>query len=72
MQIEIRFEAGRIIVSNNIRQKIISESSPGMGLINLAERYNILSGDEIFIRNSEDQFSVSIKILTNENSNYRG
>ena len=72
LQIEIRYEAGRIIVRNNIRQKILSEPSPGMGLINLAERYNILSGDEIIIRNSEDQFSVSIKILTNENSNYRG
>ncbi|HBH84773.1 MAG TPA: histidine kinase [Bacteroidales bacterium] len=72
LKIKIRYEDGRIIVSNNIRKKLISESSPGLGLINLAERYNILSGDEIIIRNSEDQFSVSIKILTDENSNYRG
>lgn len=72
LQIEIRYDAGRIIVRNNIRQKILSESSPGLGLINLAERYNILSGDEIIIKNSENHFSVSIKILTDENSNYRG
>ena len=72
LQIKIRYNNGRIIVSNNMRKKVVSESSPGLGLINLAERYNILSGDEIIIRNSEDQFSVSIKILTDENSNYRG
>jgi sensor histidine kinase YesM len=72
LQILINFEDGRIIVSNNIRKKLISESSPGLGLINLAERYRILSGDEIHIKNSVDQFSVSIKILTDENSNNRG
>lgn len=72
LQIKIRYNDGRIIVSNNMRKKVVSETSPGLGLINLAERYNILSGDEIIISNSEDQFSVSIKILTYENSNYRG
>jgi len=72
LQIYIRYEDGRIIVSNNLRKKIISEPSPGLGLINLAERYKILSGDEVLIKNSNDKFSVSIKILTNENSNHRG
>jgi len=72
LQIKIWSEAGRIIVCNNIQKKMMPESSPGLGLINLAERYRILSGDEIIIKNSKDQFSVSIKILTGEHSNYRG
>jgi len=72
LQINIRYEDGRIIVSNNLSKKDISEPSPGMGLINLAERYMILSGDEVLINNSNEKFSVSIKILTNENSNHRG
>jgi len=72
LKIKIRSEAGRIVVSNNIRKKIMPESSPGLGLINLAERYRILSGDEIVIKNNEDRFSVSIKIITDEHSNYRG
>lgn len=72
LHINIMYEDGRIIVSNNLREKNISEPSPGLGLINLAERYKILSGDEILIKNSNDKFSVSIKVLTNENSNHRG
>jgi LytS/YehU family sensor histidine kinase len=72
LHIKIFIEADRIIVNNNISKKQISESSPGMGLINLAERYKILSGDEILITNSNDTFSVSIKILSDENSNHRG
>jgi LytS/YehU family sensor histidine kinase len=72
LHIKIFIEADRIIVNNNISKKQISESSPGMGLINLAERYKILSGDEILIANSNDIFSVSIKILPDENSNHRG
>lgn len=70
LHIGISYEDGRIVVSNNIHRKEISEPSPGLGLLNLAERYRILSGDEIRIKNSEDHFSVSIKILGNENSNH--
>jgi two-component system, LytTR family, sensor kinase len=71
LHIDICYESGRIVVRNNFRKKATSESSPGLGLINLAERYRILSGDEILIKNSDNMFSVSIKILNYENSNYR-
>ena len=70
LQVKIIYEEGRIIVSNNLQPKLSTETSPGMGLTNLAERYKILSGDEIIIRTSDNQFSVSIKIIGNENSNY--
>ena len=72
LQITIHHEDGRIIVINNIQKKVLTESSPGLGLLNLAERYRILSGDEILIKNYGDQFSVSIKILGNGNRNHRG
>ena len=71
LNVKIIYEKGRITVSNNLQPKLFTETSPGLGLTNLAERYKILSGDEIIIRNSENQFSVSIKIIGNENSNYR-
>jgi sensor histidine kinase YesM len=70
LQIKIRSEAGRLIVSNNIQKKMMPDSSSGLGLINLAERYRILSGDEIIIKDSGDQFSVSIKILNGGHNNY--
>ena len=70
LHIKIIYEEERITVSNNLQPKLSTETSPGMGLTNLAERYKILSGDEIIIRTSDNQFSVSIKIIGNENSNY--
>ena len=72
LELKLKSEGGRIIVSNNIRRKIISEMSTGSGLLNLSERYRILSGDEIIIQDNGDHFSVSIKILADEDSNHRG
>ena len=71
LYIRIVIEENRITVSNNIRQKITSEISTGMGLTNLSERYRILSGDVILIKENGDNFSVSIKILEDEHSNHR-
>ena len=70
--LNISYENDRIIVSNNIREKDITQESTGMGLSNLTERYKILSGDEVIINTDSGHFSVSLKVLENENSNYRG
>jgi LytS/YehU family sensor histidine kinase len=63
LQIKIEYNAGSITVSNNLRPKLTTETITGTGLINLAERYKILSGDEIRIHTTAEQFSVSIKVL---------
>ncbi|MFH0866150.1 MAG: histidine kinase [Bacteroidota bacterium] len=70
--IKTEYENGRIITSNNKQPKLSTELTTGSGLENLSERYKILSGDEIIINSSDKIFSVSIKILDNENSNHRG
>ncbi|MDN3584691.1 sensor histidine kinase [Mucilaginibacter flavus] len=62
----------RIIVSNTLKKKTLNVASAYHGLANLAERYNLLSGDEIIIKEEADTFSVSIKLLTNEYSDHRG
>ncbi len=59
-----------ITVSNNIQQKAAEESSTGMGLLNLSDRYKMLSGDNIDIKTNGSDFSVSIKILSDEDSNH--
>jgi two-component system, LytTR family, sensor kinase len=64
--IKIEGDNGRIMVSNNIKEKRIAEDSTGLGLINLAERYRILSGDEVIIRTDNNCFAVSINILKHE------
>jgi len=63
LNISIRQEDDRIIVSNSLRLKNIPEVSTGSGLANLSERYRILSNDEVQIETNETTFSVSIKVL---------
>jgi len=72
LHIIIAYDDKRIIVSNTLKAKYSSETSTGLGLANLSERYKLLSGDEIIICSSEHEFSVSIKILDNETINHRG
>lgn len=72
LNIQINYLNGRIVTTNNLQPKPSLEPSTGFGLDNLAERYKILSGDKITIDNKGNIFSVSLKILDNENSNYRG
>jgi two-component system LytT family sensor kinase len=53
----------RMVVSNNLQRKTTVDYSTGNGLLNLRERYQILSGDDIEIQDDDTTFSVSIKIL---------
>ncbi len=72
----LRIEVSRlgewIEVKNNLQPKNFVEGSNGNGLYNLKERYRILSGDEVGIRMTEDEFSVRIKILNHEYRRNRG
>lgn len=63
---------GRIVVSNTLKKKNLNVTSTHHGLANLAERYSLLSGDEIIINENNEAFSVSIKLLNNEYSDHRG
>jgi LytS/YehU family sensor histidine kinase len=70
--IEVGYDKGWLKIRNNIQVKNTRDESTGMGLVNLSDRYKILSGDEIVIQSTERHFSVSIKILSHENRNHRG
>jgi sensor histidine kinase YesM len=70
LQIKLTCENGWLTVSNNIQHKEAVESSSGMGLINLSERYKLISGDDIEIKQDDSTFSVSIKILCYENRDH--
>ena len=68
LHIKIKQLGNRIEVANNLKSKRTSEISTGSGLINLSERYKLLSNDDLIINQTDDTFSVSIKILNHENS----
>jgi LytS/YehU family sensor histidine kinase len=72
LNITIAYQDGWISVSNNIRPKLTPETSTGIGLHNLSERYRILSGDVVGITKTSEKFSVTIKVLEHGNSHYRG
>jgi hypothetical protein len=55
--------AKQITVSNKISPKKILEPTSKIGLINLAERYKMLSGQEILVHHGNDEFAVKIKVL---------
>lgn len=52
-----------IVVANNLQLKSSIELSTGNGLGNLKERYKLLSGDDVIVKQDNNTFSVSIKIL---------
>jgi len=72
LNVHIYHREDRIYVENNLQKKFITAASTNYGLANLAERYRLLSGDEIIITQNETIFSVSIKLLSHADSNYRG
>lgn len=53
---------GNVVVSNHINPKP-ETGSGGVGLVNLTERYKILFGKDIEIRNTGDIFSVEIPLI---------
>ena len=63
LAIHLYIENGYVIVRNNLQLKRRNVASTGRGLMNLTERYQLLSGDHIQIKETQDYFSVAIKIL---------
>lgn len=72
LEITITREGDWVKVENNIQPKSFVENSTGNGLLNLKERYRILSGDEIVIKMTDEVFSVEVKILEHEYHHNRG
>jgi hypothetical protein len=71
LNIKVFYKDGWIITENNLQLRSQIDTPSGKGLINLIERYKILSRNEVIIRQDNDTFSVSIKVLSNEDSDHR-
>lgn len=72
LEIEIRVQDGMVSVRNNLQRKTVVESSTGSGLYNLSERYQLLTGDQLQIEESEAYFTVRFKTIKHENRHHRG
>lgn len=69
--INIFYKDDRIFIENNLQCRTHIDTPSGKGLINLIERYKILSPEEVIIRQDNKTFSVSIKVLGYEASDHR-
>jgi sensor histidine kinase YesM len=70
LMIKVFYRNKRIITENNLQVRKYIEGRSGKGLINLVERYKILSVDEVIINECPKTFSVSIKVLSDEISHH--
>ncbi|MES2557596.1 MAG: histidine kinase [Bacteroidota bacterium] len=70
LEISVRSNNEYIEVVNRKQLRKSVEQGLNSGLNNLKRRYQILSDDEVIIEESEDWFSVKIKLISNENRNH--
>ena len=59
-------DRGTLTVSNNLELKSSMEKSNGLGLANLTERYKLLGNYDVLIKQTADEFKVTIKIIKEE------
>ena len=72
LYLDVIQEGEYLKVVNNLQIKHQTEASTGSGLLNLTERYRMLSGEDILIEDDGKTFTVKIKILQHAGSHYRG
>ena len=66
LKIKIIEKDDELIVTNNFQAKSIVASSSGVGLMNIKQRYSLLTNQEVIINQSKSKFSVQIPILKEE------
>jgi sensor histidine kinase YesM len=63
LTIRLYAHGDRMVVENNIQQKMIMEDSTGIGLQNIGKRYRFLTGCDITVKDTDGQFRVSLPIV---------
>ncbi len=63
LSIEIKGQDQEITVRNKLQKKSMEQDKLGLGLSNLSKRYQLLSGKEILIQLSKNEFVVKIPVI---------
>ncbi|MCM5663669.1 2TM domain-containing protein [Galbibacter mesophilus] len=66
LKISIEAKDNYLIVKNNLQQKSVLKKSSGVGLINIKQRYHLLTSREVIIEKNTQTFQVKIPILTKQ------
>ncbi len=63
LHIRLYREADYLVVENNLQKRKIPESSTGLGIKNINQRYLLLTDKEIVILKTNDTFTIKLPIL---------
>lgn len=63
LYVEIAIRNGNLVVINNSQPKQIIKKSTGIGLINIRERYALLTDQPVVVNKTAKEFSIEIPIL---------
>ncbi|WP_018626392.1 sensor histidine kinase [Niabella aurantiaca] len=63
LHIRIRFTDGHIIISNDLRKRNGIRFSTGIGLSNIRKRYELITGEQVEIRETGESFVVKLPFL---------
>lgn len=63
LHIQIYREEDYLVVENNLQERKIPESSTGLGIKNINQRYLLLTDKEIVILKTNDTFTIKLPIL---------
>jgi hypothetical protein len=63
LRIELREEAGHLLVTNNVQPKTTLHLSPGVGLRNLQQQFRLLAGRAVRVQASAARFTVHLPLL---------
>ena len=66
LHIKISIENGALVVSNNLQKKDVLSSRKGVGLENIVNRYGILTNRKVIVEENENEFKISLPILTKQ------
>lgn len=58
-------DSGRLVVTNNVQRKNVRVLSNGVGLANIATKYQLLGQQGLEIQNTNECFSVTLPLLVN-------
>jgi hypothetical protein len=66
LHISITEVGENLIISNNMQPKQVLRESTGVGLRNIKQRYELLTKSPVIVNDNNNQFSISIPMLTKE------
>jgi signal transduction histidine kinase len=66
LHVTIRLDGNCLVVENNLQPRPKTETSTGVGLQNIVNRYALLTDQAVWIGETDDNFVVKIPLLLNE------